>query len=111
MRREDVVPIKHLLTVAVSLLASVSIAADAPVSSTFKQSFLVFDGLLYKGKPDLGALGMTPIRGINPPGTLKKPSDGVDEVQVHATLQTLRGYAGAVYLDYEIWPTFHASPA
>ena len=100
--------ISRLLVTVLSLLTSLSIGADAPVSLA-QRPFLVLDGLLYTGKPDLAALGMTPIRGINPPASLEKATDGVDEAQVRATLQSLKGYSGAVYLDYEVWPTFHAS--
>lgn len=57
----------------------------------------------------MGALGMLPIAQINPPATANGPSYGVDDAKVRATLQVLHGYSGAVYLDYEIWPAFHAS--
>jgi hypothetical protein len=104
------VALNRLLIVALGLFTSVCMAADGSIS-TARQPFLVFDGLLYQGKPNLGALGMTPIRGINPPGGVSKASDAADDAQVRATLQTLQGYSGAVYLDYEMWPTFQASPA
>ena len=104
-------PLKSFLIVAAILLTGVSHGTDAPIPGALKRPFQVFDGLLYKGKPDLGALGMTPIRGINPPAALSEASDGVDDGQIRATLRPLQGYTGAVYLDYEIWPTFHASPS
>src|SRR5665811_2411338 len=87
---------------------SAGAAGQLPPSGGQKQSFVVFDGLIYLGKPDLGLLGMPPIRGINPPATANRPTDGVDDTKVRETLQILQGYRGAVYLDYEIWPTFHA---
>jgi len=93
----------RLLAVVVLILSSgACIAGDAPVS---KQPFLVFDGLLYQGKPELGALGMVPIRGINPPVSISHASDPVDDAKVRATFGVLQGYTGAVYLDYEMWPT------
>ena len=94
---------------AIGLCANFAISADRPARAISKQQFLVLDGLLYIGKPDLTALGMTPIRGINPPTTITKDSDNPNDSEVRATLQTLKGYGGFVYLDYEIWPTFHAS--
>jgi hypothetical protein len=102
--------IRLLIFAVFGLVSGVSIAGDV-LTSNARQSFLVFDGLLYGGKPDLGALGMLPIRGINPPAGVIHPSDVADDGQVRATLKTLHGYSGAVYLDYEIWPTFHASAA
>ncbi len=104
--------IRHfLITTLLSLLAGLSIAANSPAPGAANQPFLVFDGLLYTAKPDLRALGMRPMRGINPPTSINKASDPVDDEKVRATLEDLRGYAGAVYLDYEMWPTLHASSA
>ena len=100
--------IRLLIFVAFGLVCGASVAGDVP-SSNAKQAFLVFDGLLYRGKPDMSALGMLPIRGINPPASLVHPLDAVDDEQVRATLKNLQGYRGAVYLDYEMWPTFKAS--
>lgn len=103
--------VRLLLLAAFALIAGASIAAAAAPPNAPTRSFFVFDGLLYTGKPDLGKLGMTPIRGINPPVTVNKDSDGVNDSEVRATLQNLQEYSGFVYLDYEIWPTFHASAA
>jgi hypothetical protein len=103
---------KRLVAAAFGLLVIMSAAdADAQMNGSGQGPFVVFDGLLYKGKPDLGALGMRPIRGINPPATANKASDDVDEAKVRAALHDLQAYAGAVYLDYEMWPTSQGSAA
>ena len=100
--------IRRWLALALCIAAGSCIAGATAAPPAQTQSFKVFDGLLYVGKPDLGALGMLQIRGINPPATANQASDGVDDAKVRSTLEDLRGYSGAVYLDYEMWPTFHA---
>jgi len=72
------------IIVALSLAGSPSLAQGPDVA---KHSFLVFDGLLYQDKPDLAKLGMLPIRGINPPATANRPSEGVDDADIRATPQ------------------------
>ena len=91
-----------IFTMAV-VVGTVSMAADVAVQSGPKQPFVVFDGLLYQGKPDLGRLGIVRIGGVNPPVVNNRSADTVDEAQVRATLQVLQGYTGVVYLDYEQW--------
>jgi len=99
--------IRQLILIATGIVSVSAFAGDA--TAPYRPPFVVFDGLLYVGKPDLRPLGMAPIRGINPPVGTVHPADTVDDVKVRATLEVLKGYSGAVYLDYEIWPTFHAS--
>jgi hypothetical protein len=85
--------------------------AAAMSASAADKSFLVFDGLLYKGKPNLGAVGMTPIAGINSPASANPSPHVVEDEAVRATFKTLGNDAGLVYLDYELWPTYQAPPA
>ena len=93
------------ILIATGMVSVSAAAGDATAPS--HPPFVVFDGLLYVGKPNLRPLGMVPIRGINPPVGIRS-ADTVDDAKVRATLEVLKGYSGAVYLDYEIWPTFHA---
>ncbi len=102
---------KFACSLAALWLCTVTTVATSDAVFNSRPPFVVFDGLLYQGKPDLSPLGMAPIRGINPPVTGNQPTDGVDDSEVQATLQVLQGYRGVVYLDYEMWPTFHASAA
>ena len=95
---------------AVALLAGVSMAATASTFGVETRPFTVFDGLLYKGKPDTGALGMTPIRQVNSPVAANPGPHNVDDDPVRATLSGLRDYSGVAFLDYELWPLNPASP-
>jgi hypothetical protein len=63
--------------------------------------FIVFDALLYQGKPDMGKYGMLPIIQMNrPDGT----AAGLDEAKTRERMSALKGLNGAVFLDYESWP-------
>jgi hypothetical protein len=99
-------PLTRLLVgAAVATLASASIAGAAVNFGAPNQPFIVFDGLLYKGKPDLAALGMAPIAGVNSPAASNPTPHVVEDEAVRTTLKTWRDFTGVVYLDYELWPT------
>jgi hypothetical protein len=105
----DDVRIQLAIAATLGLAMSVSLGAGTSVSSARKQPFLVFDGLLYSGKPDLSALGMPVIGGVNSPAASNVPPHPLDDAQVRATFEAARGFGGdVIYLDYEMWPTFHA---
>jgi hypothetical protein len=84
------------------LLAAVALL---PCGSRGEQSsapggFTVFDGLLYRNKPDLTSVGMPRIIQVNQPQGYGGP---IDDAKVRATLATLRDFHGVVFLDYETW--------
>lgn len=100
-------PFERLLVVVVGILLLGAPIADA--GSRFgveDQSFLVFDGLLYKGKPDLAAVGMTQIVQVNSPHASNPSPHVVEDAAVQATLSGLRDYTGFLFLDYELWPLY-----
>lgn len=68
------------------------------------REFLVFDSLLYQGKPSLDEYGIHLLRGMNPPSGSNNPDDPVDEARTHEHMKSLREQSGLVYLDYEMWP-------
>jgi hypothetical protein len=107
----DMSIVRSLLLPVMALVSSVSIAADPILPIAPIRPFLVFDGLLYVGKPDLAKLGMVQIRGVNPPVVDNRSADQVDEPQVRATLQDLKGFDGVIYLDYEQWAVTEISAA
>lgn len=72
----------------------------APLSN---EGFVIFDGLLYQGKPDLGPLGIVRIGGVNPSAKELGATAEVDPQDVRATLHPILGRKGFVYLDYEQW--------
>jgi hypothetical protein len=92
-----------VLLAALTIFGRLCVAADDSPPPGVKPPFLVFDGLLYDGRPNSAALGMTPIRGLNPQGNVvgEKP---VDEAHVRAMMQPFHDYKGVIYLDYEDWP-------
>jgi hypothetical protein len=94
---------RFLPALILSLVAGQSDAAGNSIFAEGKSPFLVFDGLLYKGKPDLASFGMTQIVGINPVG---QTTDRVDDEHVRTRMQVLHDYDGVLYLDYESWPLF-----
>lgn len=95
-----------------SVLAAIafSIVASVPVKMTLASApegpFLVFDGLLYRGKPDLGRQGMIPIGGVNPPPNGYQSADGVNDADTLANVRGMQGARGVVYLDYEQWGVY-----
>jgi hypothetical protein len=97
---------RRIVEVAALAICSGAALAAAPDGQTFK----VFDGLLYRGKPDSSALGMTPIIQVNSPAAANPIPHRVDDDAVRATLSALHSYRGLVFLDYEFWPLNPASP-
>ncbi len=95
---------------AVVLFAGSSMTATPSAFGVENGSFKVFDGLLYQGKPESGALGMTPIHQVNSPRAANPSPHDVDDDAVRATLSGLQDYRGVVFLDYELWPLNPASP-
>ena len=106
MRQQSGMLRKRVIAVAGAAICSGAALAAAPGSQTFK----VFDGLLYQGKPDPSVLGMTPIIQVNSPATATPTPHRVDDDAVRATLSALQGYSGLVFLDYEYWRLNPASP-
>jgi hypothetical protein len=106
MRQQSSMLRKRIIAVAAVAICSGAAMAAAPGSQTFK----VFDGLLYQGKPDPSVLGMTPIIQVNSPAAANPTPHRVDDDAVRATLSGLHGYSGLVFLDYELWPLNPASP-
>jgi len=101
--------LRVFFTVAMGLSAAAA-AAEPPVSAAPNRGFVVFDALLYKGKPDLQALGMPRMIQVNSPHGVTR-QDGVVDDQVRSTLKDWHDYKGAIFLDYEIWWTFHVPEA
>jgi len=69
-----------------------------------ERPFVVFDGLLYSGKPDTRVRGLVPITWV---GDLWRPAiskDSVDEAQVRSIFARLSHSHGFYYLDIENWP-------
>jgi hypothetical protein len=66
--------------------------------------FMVFDGLLFLGKPDFRVRGLTPIGGS---GELWRPGvsqDSIDEVRLRSLFEPYRTNTGFYYIDIENWP-------
>jgi hypothetical protein len=84
------------------IAALLGAATCALAAGQSPQGFMVFDGLLYRNKPDLAPLGMPRILQINQPSG---SADKLDEASVRARLATLHDFTGALFLDYEDWPT------
>jgi hypothetical protein len=96
------------MTTAIILLLPSAVRAQQPVQ---RKGFLIFDSLLYQGKPDLSKYGIHPLRGMNPPqGSSNEASAPLDEAKAHDSMRSLNGYTGIVYLDFEMWPLTDASP-
>ena len=106
MRQQSKMHHRRIIAVAAVAICSGAALAAAPGGQTFK----VFDGLLYQGKPDPSVLGMTPTVQVNSPATANPAPHRVDDDAVRATLSELHGYSGLVFLDYELWPLNPASP-
>jgi hypothetical protein len=94
-------------TIGMALLAG-CFRAGAQARET--RPFMIFDGFLYKNKPDLRPRGLVPIMGS---GELWRPgfsADEVDRVQVWAIFEKLRDSRGYYYLDIETWLVDSGSP-
>lgn len=66
--------------------------------------FILFDALLFQGKPDLRPHGVVPIDGS---GELWRPgvsTDSVDEVRIRSLFGPLSKSSGFYYIDIENWP-------
>jgi sugar phosphate isomerase/epimerase len=85
--------------------------ASALPSPADAADFIVFDGLLYSGKPDLQAAhGLVPIVWV---GDLWRPgqsTDTVDEVQIRSLFEHAAKTGGYYYLDIENWPLESVPP-
>jgi hypothetical protein len=85
-------------------LAILLASAANPATASPEHPFVVFDGLLYAGKPDLRPQRLVPIVWV---GDLWGPGvsmDTVDEERVRAVFNRSRNAAGYYYLDIENWP-------
>ncbi|MDI1335929.1 MAG: hypothetical protein PSU94_07060 [Lacunisphaera sp.] len=70
--------------------------------------FLVFDALLYRGKPDLSGFGLLPLK---PVARFWAPGQSMDEVDEGGTLSEvakLKEYSGMIFIDIEHWPVLGA---
>jgi hypothetical protein len=72
--------------------------------------FMVFDGLLFLGKPDLRIYGLTPILGSGDLWRAGVSRDDVDPVRLAAIFQSLKDSDGYYYLDIERWPLENVAP-
>jgi hypothetical protein len=91
---------KFFRSIAVLLVWCPSHGAHADAAAQ-GNPFVVFDALLYQGRPDLSALGMPRIIQMNPP---HGAGDEVDDQKTRATMQGIKDYRGVIFLDYEAWP-------
>jgi hypothetical protein len=98
-------PCRNRLISILVLSTTYFLVVALPVSgANASRSVLVFDGLLYEGKPRSESLGLLPIKGS---GDLWRPNvshDQVDKIQVRKLLEPLRDSDGTFYLDIENWP-------
>jgi len=81
-----------------------SSASDRNVLPAGGRNFLVFDGLLYRNKPDLAKFGMLPIKPVSQlwrPGVSKSE---VDEATTREAMLAVKDFDGLIYLDIENWP-------
>lgn len=88
------------------LIGLVAACATRPVFGlgTDAERFPVYDALLFRGKPDLRRLGLTPmsaIAGVWRPGV---PRDRVDEAGVVDALKGLAPDTSHLFVDIENWP-------
>jgi hypothetical protein len=100
-RRIFLLPCKVMakLLVVLSILG-----AEAALAGPGRPPFVVFDGLLYLGKPDTRAAGLVPIGGT---GDLWRPdvsNETVDEARIRSEFERFRNSSGYYYLDIENWP-------
>ena len=96
----------RFVAICLALLSSLYALAfgESSPNVSAKHGFVVFDGLLYRGKPDLRNRGLVPIAGS---GNLWRPgvsTEGVDEVKIAAMFAPYRNSDGFYYLDIENWP-------
>lgn len=86
--------------------------ADVPIAATAQtqSSFQVVDVLLFKGKPDLGALGMLDGAGAGDFWRKGVSRDSLDEGEFRTQMRAWRDYDGVLFLDIESWPTCYAAP-
>jgi hypothetical protein len=75
-----------------------------PTVAAASQPFVLFDGLLYSGKPDLRQLGMVPIIWVGDLWRAGVSRDTVDEARLQALFKTAGNGNGFYYLDIENWP-------
>jgi hypothetical protein len=65
------------------------------------KNFVVFDALLYQGKPQLSSYGMRPLMQVNQPDAA---SPVLDEAKTRERMAAFMGSTQGIFLDYEIWP-------
>ncbi len=75
-----------------------------------RTEFVVFDSLLYRGKPDLTGFGMRSIRGVNEPQGSTGADGQIEEVNIRNAMSGAVGFNGVVYLDFEMWDLRGAPP-
>jgi len=94
---------------AAILLACSILGLQSAIAQTSKP-FIVFDGLLFSGKPDNRMRGLVPITWV---GDIWRPGvsmDTVDEAQIRAVFEHKLDKRGFYYLDIENWPLLSVSP-
>ncbi len=96
---------RRLLCKAIGMvLFARSLAGSRAAVGQSGHPFTIFDGLLYKDKPDLRAHGLVPIDGS---GELWRPgvsTDNVDEIRIRSIFEPFRNSSGFYYIDIENWP-------
>jgi hypothetical protein len=96
---------------AALLLLAGAILGSHPSWAETPRPFIVFDGLLYTGKPDTRARGLVPISWVGDIWRPGVPTDTVDAAQVRAVFEHEADKSGYYYLDIENWPLLSVSPA
>jgi hypothetical protein len=106
------VPFRRVCFVVVFLLVCGQKArSESAAAALGGTTFVVFDSLLYRGKPDLRELGMIPMIQVNAPNLGDQSIDQVDEALIIASLKHLDNYHGIYFLDYEQWTIYQAPPS
>jgi len=96
---------------SVSVLLTTIGSGVASSDESVRQQFVVFDGLLSPGKPDLRPTGLVPIGGS---GNLWRPGhshDDVDDAGVRSAIDMYRGRIKIFYIDIENWPLQGVAPS
>jgi len=94
---------------SVTLAAAGLPAAGAPASiaaapASTGRKFAMFDGLLFRAKPDLRALGLEPIVAVAAIWRPGAPRNELDPVGLKAALKRLPRSTATLYIDVESWP-------
>ncbi len=95
-----------------SLLACAQLGinrSEQETSAAPKRAFEVFDMLVFKDKPDLTPLGMSPVRGTSVLWGANADTNAVDEATTRRLMQSNKDFNGVFYFDNERWPVCFAA--